>query len=290
LPDSRLHACRADLADARLRGVVAAARYVDGRPAWVIAGLAPVRHSPAPEAALDTVYHYGEPVLIFDEAGEYAWCQSLLDGYVGYTLARHLIVGKPPSPTRFVASMGAYRYETPDLRAAPIDFLPRHSGVTIAETGLVTRGTEYARLDRGGFLPLSCLSPTPPRSRDLAVAASLYIGCPYLWGGRSFLGVDCSGLVQQGFRDLGVAVPRDTDMQQTTIGVPIAVRRHSDFRRGDLIYLPGHVMIHAGGGAVIHADGASMTVRRDRLAGLMRARRLDFGQFTVRRYMPNSAV
>ena len=126
--------------------------------------------------------------------------------------------------------------QSPDLRAAPIDFLPRHSPVAVAETGLVTRGTEYVRLDTGGYLPRICLSPTPPRSPDLVAAAALYLGCPYLWGGRSFLGLDCSGLVQQAFRDLGIAVPRDTDMQRDAIGEPVAVCRHrrSAPRRPDL--------------------------------------------------------
>ena len=121
----------------------------------------------------------------------------------------------------------------------PSDFLPRHGAVAVVETGLVTRGTEYARLDTGGYVPLACLSQEPPRSPDIVAAASLYLGCPYLWGGRSFLGIDCSGLVQAAFRDIGITVLRDTDMQRDTIGEPVPIGRDRSCSRGDLLYIPG---------------------------------------------------
>ncbi len=284
--DPRLNAYRDDLADERLRRVVAAPRYVKGCKARAVVGRAPVRRRPAQEAEIDTFYHYGEKLLVFDEAGGYAWCQSLFDGYVGSVEARDISLGAPTAATHFVATTGSYTYAAPDLRSAARDFLPRHSAVVVAETGLVTRGTEYVRLDTGHHLPLACLSREPPRSADIVEAAALYLGCPYLWGGRSWLGIDCSGLVQNAFRDIAVTVPRDTDMQQGTIGDRVPIGRETDLRRGDLLYLPGHVLIYAGGGegAVIHADGASMMVRHESLAALMRQRGLDFAGFVVRRH------
>jgi cell wall-associated NlpC family hydrolase len=282
--DPRLNAYRDDLADSRLRRVVAVPRYVEGRTARVVVGRAPLWRGPKPQAELDTFCHYGEEVLVFDMAGGHAWCQSLFDGYVGYVEARHIAIGAAPASTHFVATSGSYCYEAPDLHSAATDFLPRHSAVVVAESGLVTRGTEYLRLDTGSFLPLACLSPQMPRSPDIVAAASLYLGCPYLWGGRSWLGIDCSGLVQSAFRDIGITVPRDTDMQRDRVGDVVSARGQTDLRRGDLLYLPGHVLIDAGDGAVIHADGASMMVRRDNLAGLMRERGLDFTGFVVRRH------
>jgi cell wall-associated NlpC family hydrolase len=278
--DRRLNAYRDDLADIRLKGQVTASRFVEGEPARVIVGRAPVHRTPEPAAALDTHYHYGERLRVFAQTRTTAWCQSEEDGYVGYTAVRHLVFGAAPEPTHTIANLGAYTYRVPDLRAAPLDFLPRHSPVAVTETGIITRDTEYARLDATGFLPLSCLSPTPPSSRDLVSAAALYLGAPYLWGGRSFLGIDCSGLVQQAFRDLGIAVPRDTDMQRDTIGTPASV---DDLQPGDLIYIPGHVMICAGQEEVIHASGTGMAVRRDKLSDLTKAWGLDPAKFTVRR-------
>jgi hypothetical protein len=169
------------------------------------------------------------------------------------------------------------------LRTPVIDFLPRHAPVVVAPMGFECRGTAYVWLDGGGFMPQSCLTSAPPRSPDLATAAALYLGCPYLWGGRSFLGIDCSGLVQEAFRDLGRAVPRDTDMQRAAIGRRIEIARLADLQRDDLIYIPGHVMICAGKGDVVHASGGKMTVRRDKLAELMKG--WDYGpaELTVRR-------
>jgi hypothetical protein len=281
-PDPRLNAWRADLADARLRGIVAAPRYTAGRPARVVAGLAPVRRAPDRQAETVTFCHYGEGVLVFDEATGFAWCQSLVDSYVGYVEADRIAAGTPPAPTHFVATLGSYAYEAPDLRAPVRDFLPRHSAVTLAKHS-VTRGAAYGQLDTGLYLPLLCLSPEPPRSSDLAAAAALYLGCPYLWGGRSFLGLDCSGLVQSAFCDLGISVPRDTDLQRGAIGAAVAIDDLGALRRGDLLYMQGHVLICAGDGAVIHADGASMRVRRDDVAELMRARGWTPAMFAARR-------
>ncbi|HEX3863806.1 MAG TPA: NlpC/P60 family protein [Stellaceae bacterium] len=282
--DRRLNAYRADLADARLRGIVAASRYIEGRPARTIAGRAAVYREPAAGAALDTFYHYGEDLLVFDVGTQYAWCQSLFDGYVGYVEARHITTDPAPAPTHFVTTPGSYCYEAADLRSRPIDFLPRHSAVAVTENGLDTRGTAYVRLATGSYLPAACLSPAPPVSPDIATAAALYLGCPYRWGGRSFLGLDCSGLVQNAFRDIGIAVRRDTDLQRDTIGTAVPIDNVADLRRGDLLYVPGHVLICEGGDTMIHADGASMTVRRDDLAEWLRARGLILANLVVRRH------
>jgi cell wall-associated NlpC family hydrolase len=287
MPDPRLNAARDDLADSRLRGRVRAPRYAEGRPARVVAGLAPVRHAPRTEAEIDTFYHYGEAVRVFDVGDGYAWCQSQRDSYVGYVEAAALAFGAAPAPTHYVTGPGAYRYAEADLRSPAVDFLPRHSPVAVTEPGLTCRGTPYVRLHDGGFLPAGCLAAAPPSSSGLAAAAALYLGCPYLWGGRSFLGIDCSGLVQEAFRDLGKTVPRDTDMQRDTVGDAVGIADPADFRCDDLIFIPGHVMIHegsgAGGGAVIHAYGGSMSVQRGDLAALMAKCGWSLADFTVRR-------
>jgi cell wall-associated NlpC family hydrolase len=280
--DPRLNAFRADLADRRIAGKVAAPRYVTGSEARVAIGRAAVLRTPDQGAAIDTYYHYGEPILVFDRDRAYAWCQSLFDGYVGYVEDRHL-TGSARS-THFIATMGSFLYDEPDLRSGHTDFLPRHGAVSVSRTGFMTRSTEYVRLDTGGFLPRACLSEAPPRSPDLVAAARLYLGCPYLWAGKSFLGLDCSALVQNAFRDIGVAVLRDTDMQQHAIGVAVPVRDGQELRSGDLLYLPGHVLIYAGAGAVIHADGSRMMVREEPLAAFLERTGGDLSSFTVRRH------
>jgi cell wall-associated NlpC family hydrolase len=281
--DPRLHAVRGDLADAALRGQVDAPHYAEGRPARVAVGLAPVLHAPRSDAAVDTFFHYGEAVRVFGESDGYAWCQSRRDNYVGYVGIAALELGEGLAPTHYIAPLGAYRYAEADLRSPVIDFLPRHAPIAVMQSAILCRGTSYAELAGGGFLPESCLSSEPPRSSDLVAAAALYLGSPYLWAGRSFLGIDCSGLVQEAFRDLGIVAPRDTDMQRETIGEAVAVERLGDLGRNDLIYIPGHVMICAGKGTVIHASGGAMTVRRESLAALMRKGGYDVADLTVRR-------
>jgi cell wall-associated NlpC family hydrolase len=288
--DPRLNAYRDDLADERLRGIVAAPRYVAGRPARTVAGLARVRRAPDRQSETVSFYHYGEEILVFDEADGVAWCQSREDAYVGYVDVAQIAGGAAPAPSHFVATLGSYAYAAPDLRLPPREFLPRHSGVSVIASGLTTRGTQYARLDTGLFLPFACLAAAPPRSPDIAAASALYIGCPYLWGGRSFFGIDCSGLVQSAFRDTGVAVPRDTDLQQEAIGMAVAIAKLGELRRNDLLYRPGHVLICEGRGTVVHADGATMTVRRDSLAELMQTRGWTWVSFTVRRLDANGAT
>jgi cell wall-associated NlpC family hydrolase len=133
-------------------------------------------------------------------------------------------------------------------------------------------------------VPFGCLSEEPPRSPDLVAAAERYLGCPYLWGGTNFFGLDCSGLVQNAFRDLGIIVLRDTDMQRDTLGEIVAVGSAAELRRGDLLYPAGHVLIYAGNGEVIHASDGTMSVRRQALAEFMAGRGFEMASFVVRRH------
>ena len=135
-------------------------------------GLAPVLHAPQPDAPVDTFFHYGEALRVFDERDGYAWCQSRRDSYVGYVEMPALEFGEGAAPTHYIAALGAYRYAEADLRSPVIDCLPRHAPVAVAQTGFACRGTAYVWLDSGGFLPEHCLSAKPPRSTDLAALLS----------------------------------------------------------------------------------------------------------------------
>lgn len=283
IPDPRRHAVRRDLADRRLAAQVAAARYVDGSPALIATGLAPVRREPHDRSTVDTYFFYGERVLVFERAADYVWCQSSFDDYVGYV--RHEMVATDLSLAggHYVCTMGSYRYREPDLRSGAVDFLPRHAQMRLVERGIMTRDVAYAALADGTFIPERCISDTPPRARDIAVAAANYLGCPYLWAGKSFLGLDCSGLVQNCFRDIGVTVPRDTDMQRDAIGAAVAAEDAAQLRRGDLLFLPGHVMIYEGAGTIIHADGRRMETVRETLDGFLAARSMRLDALLVRR-------
>ena len=280
--DPRLNTIRGDLADSRLKGTISSPRYADGKRAVIKAGLVPVRHAPLSDSEVVTYYFCGEDIRVFDEGGGYLWCQSSFDHYVGYVEAAAVDLNPVGETTHVVCTMGSYSYQAPDLRTPVAEFLPRHGCVTIVDQEIVTRGTSYRRLSNDTYVPARCLSESPPSSSSLAEAAANYLGCPYLWGGKSFLGLDCAGLVQNCFRDLGQMVLRDSDMQRATIGTDVAV---TELVRDDLIFIPGHVMIYAGDGDIIHADGRTMSVRRERLEDFLQLRGLTLSSLTVRRPM-----
>ena len=281
--DHRLHAFREDLADARLKGKVTAARFTDGVVAWICVGRSAVRQAPNEHAPCETFYHYGERVRVFEQSDAYAWCQSDVDGYVGYIKLNDLNCKEPHGKIQFVATMGSYIYNQPDIKSAFIDFLPRHARILIAESQIMTRGSAYAQMSQGGYVPMSCIAAAPPRSTNLVEAMKRYLGCPYLWGGKSFLGIDCSGLVQSAFLDLDIHVLRDTDMQCAGIEKKVAVHNSGDLEHGDVLYMPGHVAVYDSNGMVIHADGHAMSVQMQDLAEVLHTRGISFDDIQVHR-------
>jgi cell wall-associated NlpC family hydrolase len=284
--DPRLNAFRPDLADRCLADRVEAPRYVDGWPAEIVIGSVPVREKPDSTSGIQTFFHHGEKIQVFETGKTHSWCQSLTDGYVGYIANESLAPVVDEGMAHFVITMGSYVYGQPDLRTGPADFLPRGSKVRVVERGLMTRNTEYLRLKGAKFIPATCLSPDRPRSADIVEAAARYLGTPYLWGGRSARGIDCSALVQNAFAEIGVAVPRDTDMQLDTIGNQVHPHSIDELQRGDLIYIPGHVVICDGEGFAIHAYGPTMMVIRQRLEEFLTHVDRTLGECIVRRYEP----
>ena len=262
--DRRLHAFRADLADARLAGEVAAERFVTGRPARISAPIADVRRKPAPDAGLDTQFLMGDDVLVFDEAEGWAWVQGERDGYVGYVPAAAL-GARDLAPTHMVAAPRTFLYPGPDLR------LPRSGklsmGSSLAVSGFAeTRGTNYALLSSGGAVIAGHLVPVGAFADDFVTVAERFLETPYLWGGVSGFGIDCSGLVQLAMRMAGRDVLRDSDMQAARLGEPIEPGAGlSGLRRGDFVFWKGHVAIMTDAENMIHANGHTMLVSREGL-------------------------
>ncbi len=262
--DKRLHAFRPDLADVRLRGEVSAERYVAGRAARVVAPLAAMRSAPRADAGLSTELLLGDDVLVFDEGEGWAWVQAVRDGYVGYVGAGML--GAPGiDPTHMVIAPRTFAYVGPDLRLARSFDLSMGSRVTI--TGFAeTRGTRYGLLASGEALIASHLAPVGSAVEDYVAMAEMLEHTPYLWGGATGFGIDCSGLVQLAMRMAGRDVLRDSDMQAATIGKPLTPGDgYSGLRRGDLVFWKGHVAIMVGAEKMIHANGHTMLVSREGL-------------------------
>ncbi|OQM74778.1 C40 family peptidase [Manganibacter manganicus] len=262
--DPRLHAFRADLADLRLKGEVEAERFVAGTLARIVVPVADMRRQPKLESGIDTQLLFGDAVRVFDQSDGWAWVQAERDDYVGY-VAAEAIGSAGQEPTHIVSAPRTFVYPGPDLR------FPRRSvlsmGSTLAIAGQVeTRGTSYAVLLSGEAVIASHLRPIAEHAGDYVTVAESLLATPYLWGGMSGFGVDCSGIVQLAMRMTGRDVLRDSDMQAAGLGEALDPGPdHSGLQRGDLVFWKGHVAIMTDRENMIHASGHTMLVSREGL-------------------------
>lgn len=262
--DKRLHAFRSDLADARLRGEVAADRFVKGRPARIVIAVADMLREPRPDAGMDTQLLRGDDVTVFDEAEGWAWVQADRDGYVGY-LSGNALGARDAAQTHVVSVPRSFLYPGPDLRFPRLGELSLGSSVTV-QGFAETRGTRYARLTTGEAMIAAHLRPSGDNADDYVAVAEQLLTTPYLWGGSTAFGIDCSGLVQLAMRMAGRDVLRDSDMQASALGEPLEPGGDfSGLRRGDLVFWKGHVAIMTDDRTMIHANGHTMLVSREGL-------------------------
>jgi cell wall-associated NlpC family hydrolase len=260
--DPRLTPARADLAAGELKGKVEAARYVDGRAYEVIEPRAPLRDEPAPDAPLLTEALKGERVAIYDMNEEgWAWGQLAADGYVGWLPANALTPAGAP-PTHKVTAPLTLAFPGPSIKLPPIEALPLG-----ARLGIVRLEDRMAVTRSGAYVPWPHLAPLDVDEPDFVAVAERFVGVPYLWGGKTALGLDCSGLVQVALTAAGLSCPRDSDMQEQALGAPIDIA--ADFagvQRGDLFFWNGHVAIARDGASLLHANAFHMAVAIEPIA------------------------
>ncbi|MGI9405432.1 MAG: C40 family peptidase [Hyphomicrobiaceae bacterium] len=279
--DPRLHAFRPDLADATLSGQVTADRYTDGQNAQLIR-TAPLRTSPAPDAMLMTEGIGGEMVQVFDVVDGWAWIQLHRDGYVGYAPADALAQSFAFT-SHFITAPTALVFPQPDLKQPPIArvFL----GTEVSLKG--TQG-DYVELMNGGFVHGRTVSPLGRFADDFVSVAERFIGVPYLWGGKTAAGLDCSGLVQIACQAADLPCPRDSDMQMSSVGQSLGASPPgpASLMRGDLLFWTGHVAILTDKDTLLHANAYHMEVVREPLMPAVERIAADTGPVTdVRRHM-----
>jgi cell wall-associated NlpC family hydrolase len=249
--DPRVTPARSDLAAKHLQGKVEAARFIEGAVREVTAPQAPVRHAPSHEAPLDTEALKGERVTVYEENGEgWSWVQLAGDGYVGW-MPSEAVAAPGPAPTDKVCALRTLVFPGPSIKLPPVEALSL--GVTLAIT---KREGEFAITANGRYLPAKHVAPLSAKESDFVAVAERFIGVPYLWGGKTSFGLDCSGLVQVSLTAAGVACPRDSDMQEKTLGQALPL--DAKFRRGDLLFWPGHVAIVRDEATLVHANAFAM--------------------------------
>jgi cell wall-associated NlpC family hydrolase len=252
--DPRLTPARPDLAAAYLQGQVEAARYSVGTSEIVRACVVNLYKEPVPDAPIQTQALFGEEVIIYDEAEGWAWGQLKSDGYVGYM--SHLALGPLSlAPTHRVIVPTSFLYPAATIKATPVQSLPMGALVHVMEIK-----ERFARLDYVGWVWLDHLAPLDHLQTDYVACAHMCEHAPYLWGGRTQAGIDCSGLVQLALAQAGVKAPRDTDMQQAALGYELEPAQWQSLQRGDLVFWKGHIGMMQDHAHMLHASGHHMRV------------------------------
>ncbi len=253
--DRRVNAYRDDLAAASLKGQVDVPNYSDGEKRQVIAGSAQLRKAPRFDAPLETEFLFGEAVTVYQVNEGWAWAQSGEDAYVGY-VSDNALTKNIVQATHRVRALRTHLYPEPDIKTPPLELLSMN-----ARVGVASVDGWFAQLDDGRFAITTHLVPVDDFAPDFVSVAQEFLGTPYLWGGRTSIGLDCSSLVQLSLQASGFACPRDSDMQETSLGAALSdPKDQCAYKRGDLLFWKGHVGIMLDETRLLHANAHHMAV------------------------------
>ncbi len=256
--DLRRYAYRPDLADARLRGQIEAARFVDGELRRLIVPSIELHAAPRTDQPASTEALWGEDILVFEEVRDWAFVQLVRDGYVGY-VAREALGAASETLTHWVSCQWGYGFKNPNIKSNLRMVLPLGARVAGTLAG------DFLKLSGGLFMPRQHASVVSASEPDFVAVAERFLGAPYRWGGKTALGLDCSGLVQVALGAAGLEAPRDSDMQEAELGEPVPRQDWTHLKRGDLVFWRGHVGIMTGAAHLVHANGHHMAVMRELL-------------------------
>jgi len=247
--EPRMTAARADIAHSSLEGKIKATRFAEGEIRQLFAHSAPIRNTPRHDGTQISELLFGEGFLVLDENEGWAWGQSIQDGYVGYIPA-HDLINPLNAPTHWVINP-THLYRRDDIKSAPITALPS-GGLVLTEPH--DKAAKFLKMPERGFIPTSHLLTVQDTGNYIDMAIS-FLDVPYLWGGRSHRGIDCSGLIQVALQAAGLNLPRDTDLQQISLS---AQPDDGGYSEGDILFFPGHVGIMVDDGNLLHANAHHM--------------------------------
>lgn len=247
--DPRMTPANERVAHTSLRGEVRSGRFLDGKILHVQQPIANLSSEPGGPRTSQLVF--GEAFCMLEEVDGHAFGRCERDGYVGWVARAALSDG--PGPTHWVVAPATHLYPQPNIKSEAQIALFFGSGLHV--TG--EKGS-FLQVATGHFVPKQHVMPLKARYDDPLGVADLFLGTPYLWGGTSRWGIDCSGLVQIALLACGVACPRDSDQQAEAVGEDLL--EAEPLRRGDLVFWTGHVGFMSDSRTLLHANVHHMSV------------------------------
>ena len=234
---------------------------------------APLKAAPRGRAEMVSQALFGEDAELLEEVAlppgsrERGWLRVRLlrDGYEGYA-PREAFAEALDAPTHVVTVPQTLLFPAADIKASPTQ--PLYMGSPLRVVGEEGR---FLRLAEGGFvIAAHARALAAPPEPDAAAVAERLLHAPYLWGGRTVAGIDCSGLVQLALTMAGHEdVPRDSGPQSRQVGeaLPLAwLSQPEKLRRGDLVFWKGHVAMLLDAHTIVHANAHHMMVATEPLA------------------------
>lgn len=255
--DRRLTPANGRVAAYSLAGLVEAERFVAGDARQVRRPV--VDLCEAPDGARERQLLLGQNVTCFEDRDGWSFVQSARDGYVGYVPTDAL--GPQVKTTHRIATPATHAYTDANIKSRDLVRLSFGAEVTVLDERQKFFETSQ------GFIPKRHLRPLDRPFADPVTVAQLHFGVPYLWGGNSIDGIDCSGLVQAALCACDIPCPGDSDLQCDVLGV--ALTSDAPLQRGDLLFWEGHVAMMVDAGTMIHANAHHMAVSYEPLAAAL---------------------
>lgn len=272
MTDRRLTPANGRTAALYLKGIVPADSYTAGTVQTVTQPVTDLCAAPA--GARDRQLLLGAAVTTFDTRDGWSFVQAKADNYVGYVRADAL--GAASTPTHRVGTLATHAYATESFKSPDLLALPFGTALTVTAERAKFWETPQ------GYIPKKHLRPLDRPFTDPATIAQLHYGVPYLWGGNSTYGIDCSGLVQAALLACNIPCAADSDMQQSGLGTDIP--DDAPLQRGDLMFWKGHIGMMVDDETLIHANAHHMAVAYEPIANaILRIKAQGDGEVTARK-------
>ncbi|SHH53932.1 NlpC/P60 family protein [Marivita hallyeonensis] len=245
-----------EVAHSSLRGQVDAKSFADGvdhRVTWP--PLVALRGSPTAER--DRELLWGQTFCVLDVNKGFAFGFARADGYTGYVEA-HMLQPVDSSATHRVCARQTVAMARPVFKDTKTEQVPLSLGSEVIVRDIADGWARVIGAPHDLFVPAPHLAPLDTPEPDPVSVAERLLGTPYVWGGNSAFGIDCSGLVQIACRACGIPCPGDSDQQAEVLGETLD--RDTPPKRGDLFFWRGHVTWIADEATLLHANAHHMAV------------------------------